>query len=33
VAEAMHSHFGIGHTTLQIERDAAACALEPRHVV
>jgi cobalt-zinc-cadmium efflux system protein len=33
VAEAMHSRFGIGHTTLQIERDAAACALEPRDVV
>lgn len=33
VAADMHSRFGIGHTTLQIERDAAACALEPRHVV
>jgi cobalt-zinc-cadmium efflux system protein len=33
VAEAMHSRFGIGHTTLQIERDAAACALEPQDVV
>lgn len=29
VAGEMHDHFGIGHTTLQIERNAEACALEP----
>ena len=29
LAEEMHAHFGIGHITIQIERDAAACALEP----
>ncbi|HTH28764.1 MAG TPA: cation diffusion facilitator family transporter [Sphingobium sp.] len=33
VAEAMRRQFGIGHTTLQIERDPAACALEPPDVV
>jgi cobalt-zinc-cadmium efflux system protein len=33
VAAALHERFGIGHATLQIERDAAACALEPRDVV
>ncbi|HEX7852661.1 MAG TPA: cation diffusion facilitator family transporter [Sphingobium sp.] len=32
-AEEMRAHFGIGHTTLQIERNAAACALEPAEVV
>ncbi|MFT3967741.1 MAG: cation diffusion facilitator family transporter [Sphingobium sp.] len=33
VAEEMRRHFGIGHTTIQVERDAAACALEPAEVV
>jgi len=33
VAAAMHARFGIGHTTLQIERDPSACALEPPHIV
>jgi cobalt-zinc-cadmium efflux system protein len=33
VAAEMHARFGIGHTTLQIERDASACALEPPHIV
>lgn len=32
-AEMLRSRFQIGHSTLQIERDAAACALEPDHVV
>jgi cobalt-zinc-cadmium efflux system protein len=33
VAEAMRAKFGIGHTTIQVERDAAACALESEEVV
>lgn len=33
VAEALHESFGIDHTTIQIERDAAACALLHDHVV
>lgn len=33
-ARELHDHFGIGHTTLQIEVDeAVACALEPEHLV
>ncbi|HKX08975.1 MAG TPA: cation diffusion facilitator family transporter [Stellaceae bacterium] len=33
-ARELHAHFGIGHTTLQIEVDeAVACALEPEHLV
>lgn len=33
-ARELHAHFGIGHTTLQIEVDEAiACALEPEHLV
>jgi len=32
--EQLHARFGIGHVTLQVEMgDAAACALEPEHVV
>lgn len=33
VAERMRAKFGIGHTTIQVERDAAACSLEPAGVV
>ncbi|HEX7871658.1 MAG TPA: cation diffusion facilitator family transporter [Sphingobium sp.] len=33
VAEEMRARFGIGHTTIQVERGAAACALEPAEVV
>lgn len=33
IAELLKRRFNIGHSTLQIERDAAACALEPDHVV
>ncbi|WNO53499.1 cation diffusion facilitator family transporter [Stakelama saccharophila] len=33
VAADLHEHFGIDHTTLQIERDPKACALEPADVV
>lgn len=33
VAEAMRAKFGIGHATIQVERNAAACALEPEEVV
>ncbi|MBI1404401.1 MAG: cation diffusion facilitator family transporter [Porphyrobacter sp.] len=32
-AESLRERFGIGHATLQIERNAAACALEPADVV
>lgn len=32
-AAMLRERFQIGHATLQIERDAAACALEPSHVV
>jgi cobalt-zinc-cadmium efflux system protein len=33
-AQELHDHFGIGHTTLQIEVDeTVACALEPEHLV
>lgn len=33
-ARELHAHFGIGHTTLQIEVDEAiACVLEPEHLV
>lgn len=33
VAARMHARFGIGHSTIQVERGAAACALEPPEVV
>lgn len=33
VAERMRDRFGIGHATIQIERNAADCALEPAEVV
>jgi cobalt-zinc-cadmium efflux system protein len=33
VAERMKVRFGIGHTTIQVERNASACALEPAEVV
>jgi len=33
VAERMRARFGIGHTTIQVERSASACALEPAEVV
>lgn len=33
VANRLRDRFGIGHATIQIERDAAACALEPEGVV
>ncbi len=33
VATGLRDRFGIGHTTLQVERDAKACALEPDGVV
>lgn len=33
VAEEMRLKFGIGHTTIQVECNAAACALEPDEVV
>lgn len=33
VAQRMRDRFGIGHATIQVERDAAACALEPAEVV
>ncbi|QEE39157.1 MULTISPECIES: cation diffusion facilitator family transporter [unclassified Methylobacterium] len=32
-ARGMRERFGIGHTTLQVEKDAAACALAPASVV
>jgi cobalt-zinc-cadmium efflux system protein len=32
-AESLQAEFGICHSTLQIERDAAACALRPADVV
>ena len=32
-AELLKRRFNIGHATLQIERDQAACALEPSEVV
>ncbi|MET0238849.1 MAG: cation diffusion facilitator family transporter [Sphingobium sp.] len=33
LAETMRARFGIGHSTIQVERNAAACALEPKEVV
>jgi len=33
VAERMRARFGIGHTTIQVERGASACTLEPAEVV
>lgn len=33
VATGLRARFGIGHATLQVERDAKACALEPDGVV
>lgn len=33
VAGALHERFGIDHATIQVERDAAACALLHDHVV
>jgi cobalt-zinc-cadmium efflux system protein len=34
VCQTLHQKFGIGHTTLQVETDAAyACPLEPEHVI
>lgn len=33
VADAMRSRFGIGHTTIQIEQDAAACSLVDARLV
>lgn len=32
-AESLKKHFGIGHATLQVERNEAECALEPRDVI
>jgi cobalt-zinc-cadmium efflux system protein len=33
IAEELRHHHGIGHVTLQVERDGAACPLAPEHVV
>ncbi len=33
ICTAMHDRFGIGHTTVQIERGALECGLAPEHVV
>jgi cobalt-zinc-cadmium efflux system protein len=34
VCQKLHHQFGIGHTTIQVETDAAyACPLEPEHVI
>jgi cobalt-zinc-cadmium efflux system protein len=33
ICAALHDRFGIGHSTLQVERPGDACALEPDHVV
>jgi len=34
VCHNLHHQFGIGHTTIQVETDAAyACPLEPEHVI
>lgn len=33
VAEELHDRFGIGHSTLQVERGTAACTLAPAEVV
>jgi cobalt-zinc-cadmium efflux system protein len=33
ICAAMHDRFGIGHTTVQIERGALECELAPEHVV
>jgi cobalt-zinc-cadmium efflux system protein len=33
VCESLRNQFKIGHTTIQVERDAAACKLAPDHVV
>jgi cobalt-zinc-cadmium efflux system protein len=33
ISHSLHERFGIGHATIQIETDAACCALAPDHVV